>query len=400
MAVLAECPFCHRRQTAKSKRCASKNGKGCGADLEKAKRSGKVKYWIAYRIPGGKQRFEKLTGKNSTSVEYARAADAKRKVQKKENRIFDIKPESKMTFQELTDWYLGLEKVKALASYPSLDAYLKKFSSEFGKLTVNLIKPADLENLQAKRKTEGMADATVDHEIGHARGMIIKAFDNDLVSGDTLKAFKRVKKLMKRNANARDKIITPEQFRALLDSKNLPLHIRGILSTAFYTGMRRGEILSLTWPQVDMKNKVIRLEAKDTKDREARVIPICPELFQVLQEIPRAVHDDHIFLYRGKPVYDIRTGLREACKEVGIEYGRGSKDGFIFHDLRHCFNTYMRKAGVAESVIMSMTGHSSREMFDRYNKVDETDMKLAFVHFRKLLASVDQNVDQKGDLKK
>ena len=54
MAVLAECPFCHRRQTAKSKKCVSKNGKGCGADLEKAKRLGKVKYWIAYRIPGGK----------------------------------------------------------------------------------------------------------------------------------------------------------------------------------------------------------------------------------------------------------------------------------------------------------------------------------------------------------
>ncbi len=82
----------------------SSNGKGCGADLAKAKRSGQVHYWIAYRLPGGKQRFEKITGENATSIEYARAADAKRRVRKKGNWILDIKPETKVTFQELTDW--------------------------------------------------------------------------------------------------------------------------------------------------------------------------------------------------------------------------------------------------------------------------------------------------------
>lgn len=110
-----------------------------------------------------------------------------------------------MTFQELTHWYLGLEKIKALVSCPSLDVYLKKFNSEFGNMMVNQIKPADLENLQAKRKAEGMADATVDHEVGAARGVINKAFDNDLVSGDTLKAFKKVKKPLRSNSNARKK---------------------------------------------------------------------------------------------------------------------------------------------------------------------------------------------------
>jgi integrase len=66
--------------------------------------------------------------------------------------------------------------------------------------------------------------------------------------------------------------------------------------------------------------------------------------------------------------------LRLACKKAKIKYGRFEKGGFIFHDLRHTFNTNMRKAGVAESVIMKVTGHSTREMFDRYNTVDESDM--------------------------
>ncbi len=69
--------------------------------------------------------------------------------------------------------------------------------------------------------------------------------------------------------------------------------------------------------------------------------------------------------------------MKDACKKAGFIYGRNKKNGFTFHDLRHTFNTNMRKAGVPESVIMGITGHSTREMFDRYNTVDFEDMKKA-----------------------
>jgi len=217
--------------------------------------------------------------------------------------------------------------------------------------------------------------------------MINKAFDNDLVGGDTIRAFKKVKKLLKRNSNGRNKIITLEQFKALLGSEKLPAHTRGILATAFYTGMRRGEILSLTWPKVDMRNRLIRLDAEDTKDREPRTVPIYEELYEVLRMIPRALHEDHVFLYWGKPVRDNRAGLKETCEEAGINYGRSVQDGFVFHDLRHCFNTGIRRAGVAESVIMYITGHLSREMFDRYNTVDEDDSRRAVEQMQGFLKS-------------
>jgi|WetSurMetagenome_2_1015567.scaffolds.fasta_scaffold447619_2 integrase len=66
----------------------------------------------------------------------------------------------------------------------------------------------------------------------------------------------------------------------------------------------------------------------------------------------------------------------------------------LFHDLRHCFNTYMRKAGVAESVIMRISGHSTRKMFNRYDKIDAEDMRQGVAQMGTFLASVDQNVDQ------
>jgi hypothetical protein len=105
---------------------------GCGTNLDKAKRAKKVKYWIQYRLPGGKQRKEFV----SYSVEEARDADGKRRVQKRENRIFDIVPEAKMTFSELAGWYLELEKVKALLSYWRVQIALDNFNSEFGDLLV------------------------------------------------------------------------------------------------------------------------------------------------------------------------------------------------------------------------------------------------------------------------
>jgi len=382
MAILAECPYCHKKQSVRNKVCS------CGADLVKLKRNQKVKYWISYRLPGGKQRREAV----GYSIEEARDAEGKRRSQKRENRIFDIKPDTKMTFNELTEWYLGLEKVKALASYWVIKLSLKKFNSVFGDTIVGNIKPADLENYQAKRKLQGIADGTIDHEIGKAKTMVFKAFDNNMVSGDTLRAFKKIKKLVKRNADARTRVLSSEEFERLLQYS--PPHLKAILSTAYYTGMRRGEILGLTWDKIDLKKRLIHLNASDTKDREARTIPICEKLYEVLRTIPRAIHDPHVFLFKGRPVKDIRTALRKACKQAGIEYGRFAKSGFVFHDLRHTFNTNMRKAGVPESVIMKITGHSTREMFDRYNTIDQEDTREAVGRLETFLASVDQNVDQ------
>jgi integrase len=387
MSVLQECYQCHKKQSNKNKRCT------CGLDLDKAKRSHKIKYWINYRI-NGVQKREAVRGQelDSYSVTDAKIMDSKRSVQKAENRILDVKQESTMTFNELAVWYLGLEKVKGLASYWLIELTLKKFNAVFGQQKVLTIKPVDLENYQAKRAKEGKAPATIDHEIGKTKTMILKAFDNGMVSGETLRTFKKVKKTLKKGSDVRDRILTRDEFDSLCEHSIK--HIWDILSMAYYTGMRKGEILNLTWDKVDMKDRFINLDAEDTKDHEKRSIPICTELYAVLKSIPRDIHNNHVFMFRRKPVNDIRTGLVKACNKANIIYGRFEKDGFIFHDLRHTFNTNMRKAGISESVIMAITGHSTREMFDRYNTIDEEDKRKAIDQLEGFLETVDQSVDQ------
>ncbi|WP_435550210.1 integrase [Desulfobacterium sp. N47] len=384
MAVLAECPICHKKQSLRNRLCA------CGEDIVKAKKSGRVRYWVSYRLPGGRQ-VRRIEG-GGYSLKDTLAAEGKTKGLKVENRILDIKPEAKMTFNQLTKWYLDLERVKMLARYPILKINLNSFNQVFGDTIVNQLKPADLENYQAKRKAQGQADAYVDQQIAMARAMINKAFDNDIVSGDTIKVFKRVKKLLKGSSNTRDRVLSAEEFDKLMNA--LPSHAKAIVATGYYGGMRKGEVVNLTWDKVDMKGRVIRLGANDTKDREARQVPICDALYDILEEIPRAINDNHVFLFKGKPIKNLRTALRKACRVAGIPYGRGTKDGFVFHDTRHCFNTNMRKSGVPESVIMKITGHSTREMFLRYDTVDATDTRKAVDQMEGFLKSVDQTVDQ------
>ena len=381
MGILAQCPVCKTRQSVKKKTCNR-----CGENLDQAKSGKRVVYWISYRLPSGKQKQESV----GTSIDDARAADGKKKAQKKEGKLFDIRDDTKMTFNELAAWYLELEKVKALASYHTIRISIEKFNAVFGGIVVAKITPADLENYQAKRAKAGKAPATIDHEIGKTKTMILKAFDNGKISGETLRTFKKIKKTLKKGADVRDRILTHDEFSRLCE--NSTQHIRGMLTMGYYTGMRRGEILKLTWDKVDMKNRVINLEAADTKDREKRTIPICDELFKMLKNVTRHIYDNHVFLFRGKPVSDIRTGLVKACKKAGITYGRFERGGFIFHDLRHTFNTNMRKAGVPESVIMAITGHSTREMFDRYDTVDLGDTRQALQTLEVFFQNVTQNV--------
>jgi integrase len=361
MAILQECPICKNKQSVKNKKCK------CGANLDSKKKQGKTRYWIQYRLPGGNQRKEFV----SYSIEDAKTADGKRKTQKKEGRIFDMLPEAKMTFNELTEWYLDQPKRKKLAYYAILKINLNSFNKVFGEKKINYIKKNDLENYQVQRKELGKSDSYIDQEIGAARGMIKEAWDNDKVSGDALKPFKKITKMLKKGSNARDRVLTLNEFQQLMDA--LPYYAKNILATAFFTGMRRGEVLSLTWDKVSLKHRRIDLEPEDTKDKEKRYIPISDELFKILVNIPKAIHDNHVFLYKGSSLKSIRAILQKTCKDIDIPYGRNTKNGIIFHDLRHTFNTNMRKAGAHDTITMDITGHSTREMFDRYNTVDESE---------------------------
>ena len=101
----------------------------------------------------------------------------------------------------------------------------------FGKRTVDAVKRTDLVNYQEQRLESGVAPATVDKEVSIAKAMVTKAFDDDRIGGDVLKAFRTVKKKLKKGANARTRTITIYEYKGLISEA--PSHLKVSIITRF-----------------------------------------------------------------------------------------------------------------------------------------------------------------------
>lgn len=366
MAVMAQCPICKQRQKLANKICR------CGEDLNQAKRSRRTRYWITYRVPGSRKKFWQLIG---ASLKEAQDADSKRRVQRREGRIFDMVPMADSTFSELFAWYMGLESVRALAWFKALQTHESIFCSIFGTRRANSLKKSDLDNFQAKLKAAGYSSAYIDQVVATARTVVNRAFEDEMLPGDCLRPFRRSRRLLKRGANARSIVLAHPQYERLMAV--LPAHLAPVFAAGYWTGMRLGEILGLTWDRVDLQGRTILLEAAHTKTERARRVPIFEPLLDILRKIPRGIRTAHVFTYAGRPLRDISAGLRTAGAAAKIPYGRKVPGGWTFHDLRHTFITNMRRAGVPRNVRMTVSGHASAEMHDRYDTVNQDDIESA-----------------------
>jgi integrase len=105
-------------------------------------------------------------------------------------------------------------------------------------------------------------------------------------------------------------------------------------------------------------------------------------VLRALKALPRGASGTAVFpnpstRAPGAPWQDIRKAFRRAVVASELE-------GLWFHDLRRSFVTRARKLGISESVVMRMSGHRKRAVFERYNIVDERDLREAVRVLEKL----------------
>jgi integrase len=166
----------------------------------------------------------------------------------------------------------------------------------------------------------------------------------------------------------------------------LPDYLKSVVVTAYFTGMRLGEVLGLEWDRIDLFNGCIDLTPADTKTDEPRRLYFnsIPELKAVFIEKARERKTKQGTLFvkpDGGPVNRrlIQRHLKKACAKAGV-------GPYRFHDLRHTFNTNMNKAGVDRVVTMKLTGHKTLHMFLRYSHLDKEQSEGAMEKLNKFLS--------------
>jgi integrase len=208
--------------------------------------------------------------------------------------------------------------------------------------------------------------------------------------------------------NVRQGFFAEADFQNVIS--NLPDYLEDFARFAYLTGMRKGEIASLRWNDVDGDS--IRLRAENAKNGEGRTVPVEGELTELInrRRAARQVRKADlpitlsawIFHRSGEPIGDFRKAWATACVMAGLGQwvcptcegkvdtehkcaacSRGwtreelKYQGRIFHDFRRTAVRDMVRAGVPETVAMSISGHKTRSMFDRYNIHDERDQREA-----------------------
>jgi len=97
-----------------------------------------------------------------------------------------------------------------------------------------------------------------------------------------------------------------------------------------------------------------------------------PEVHRVFTELwqERRLDTQRVFLYKEKPIRDVKIAFDKACRRAGITH-------LHLHDLRHTACTNLRRAGVDATTAMKIVGHKSEHMHRRYNTVEPEDLRRA-----------------------
>jgi integrase len=165
------------------------------------------------------------------------------------------------------------------------------------------------------------------------------------------------------------------EFEAVRDA--LPDYLKGYITFAYKSGWRKKEISNLTWSQVDRENWIVCLNPGETKNEQARTVYLDEELKGVFKKQWEARKETGTLLpyvfpnWDGKGrIKDSRKAWSNACKDAKVGYK-------LLHDFRRTAVRNMVRAGIPERVAMQISGHKTRSVFDRYNIVNATDLKLA-----------------------
>lgn len=322
------------------------------------------KWYVDYRDPTGKRIIKAIGPKKKEAEDYLE----KIKASIREGRFFDIKKENKTTFKELLNQYIP--KIEGMDFYrDALVYFVPAVQEHFGNKLLSEITFKDLEDFREKEKRRPTrhgterSNRTVNIEMEFLRRILKKAVMWEMLERSP---FDRGEGLFYRNTIKRERALTENEVKRLIDACSP--HLKPIVVTAVYTGLRKGDILSLKWKDVDLEKGFIQLTEKKTgKTRNIVLNADMKTLFKSLR-----VRGEYVFPGKnGKPFTDVKESFQSALEDAGIEQSKDRRKKIVFHTLRHTCISLLTERRADTTMVKNYVAHASEEMTEHYTHLSQ-----------------------------
>jgi len=259
------------------------------------------------------------------------------------------------TFKDYSKVYFE-NYVKVKKAKPETDkSIINGLIPFFGSMRMSEVNKFHVDSYIKKIQDRGLKESTINLHLNILRRMFNKAKEwsysikENPVSGDRLFKVPEDDK----------KVVSEQEYNSIL--KNADEHLRPILVCLMNTGMRKGEVLSLQWDSVDLKNRVLTIEGDSNKVKKVKRIPINDDLHDVLKQLSEQRDGcQNVFIYLNRPIKSVESSFKNAIKRAGI------KRKITLHYFRHTAGTRMMANGVDAYTVMKILGHSSLKMTEHY----------------------------------
>ncbi len=250
--------------------------------------------------------------------------------------ITKLQPE--MKFQELAARFIAEGEVK-----PWHLERLKQLLPFWGGLPLRSITKGTVRVYRMERlKQKKLTEKTISHDLAVVRHLLFWAQDEGIVAANPLTRLR-----LPRARHRKRPVLSFEEEQKLLTSA--AVHLKPIILSAIDTGMRRGELLTQRWEDVDFQRGLLSVSHSKTAEGEQREIPLTDRMVSLLEGQRKS--SGLVFTFQGNAINRIKTAWKTALKKSGIRAMR-------FHDLRHTFNTRLLEVGIVADVRKALMGHS------------------------------------------
>lgn len=263
------------------------------------------------------------------------------------------------------------------------------FVRPFSEMPLVEFTPAHIDQWRTQRLKKGVTTETVNRDIATFKAAISKAVLWGLIDTHPLERLKLLKSdrshkvrylssaeeielreaALAREVQIKSERTSANQWRKERNYKLFPDlnmhqfadHLRPMILLSINTGLRRGEIFSLKWENIDLDHALLTIEGTYAKSGKTRHIPLNSEALQTLKSWrEQSSMSDLVFPNKdGERFDDIKRGWKKIIEKAKIP-------NFRWHDLRHHFASRLVMAGVDLNTVRELLGHSDMAMTLRY----------------------------------